>query len=93
VLASIRKQLRLNAALVQIPIGLESELEGVIDIIREKAIYFDGKDGAELRVDDIPEEFSEIVREKRAELIETVAEVILIFIDADMALTTSSRMR
>lgn len=45
VLNMMREKLHFNAALVQIPVGLESNLEAVVDIIGEKSIYFDGKHG------------------------------------------------
>ena len=40
-----REKLRLNAAPIQIPIGLEGEHEGVVDIIDKIAIYFEGPKG------------------------------------------------
>jgi elongation factor G len=41
----IRAKLNHNAALVQLPIGLESEHSGAVDLIRWKAYYFEGDNG------------------------------------------------
>lgn len=40
-----RSKLSHNAAFVQIPIGLEGDFKGIIDLIEERAIYFDGDFG------------------------------------------------
>ena len=42
---SPRAKLHQNAALVQVPIGLESSHEGVVDVIRNRAVYFSGDFG------------------------------------------------
>ena len=41
----IRTKLRLNAAAINMPIGLEGNFEGVIDLLKMKATYFDGPSG------------------------------------------------
>ncbi|NXL35498.1 EFGM factor, partial [Glaucidium brasilianum] len=69
----LRSKLNHNAAFVQIPIGLEGNFKGVIDLIEEKAIYFDGALGQTLRYDEIPAEFRAEAAERRRELIECVA--------------------
>ncbi|XP_037262275.1 elongation factor G, mitochondrial [Falco biarmicus] len=69
----LRSKLNHNAAFVQIPIGLEGNFKGVIDLIEEKAIYFDGAFGQTLRYDEIPAEFRAEASERRRELIECVA--------------------
>ena len=55
VINDLRNQLKLNAAAVQIPIGLEGEHEGIIDLIEQKCLRFKGEKG-ELIVEseDIP---------------------------------------
>ena len=45
VINQIRTKLRIPAAAVQVPIGVEDELEGVIDLVRWKAIYNKGTKG------------------------------------------------
>ena len=46
VISQLRSKLRLNAAAVQVPIGTEDGLEGVVDIVRMKAIYNRGEKGS-----------------------------------------------
>ncbi|KAI1236033.1 hypothetical protein IHE44_0002128 [Lamprotornis superbus] len=69
----LRSKLKHNAAFVQIPIGLEGNFKGIIDLIEEKAIYFDGALGQTLRFEEIPAEFRAEAVERRRELIECVA--------------------
>ncbi|XP_064929496.1 elongation factor G, mitochondrial isoform X1 [Columba livia] len=69
----LRSKLKHNAAFVQIPIGLEGNFKGIIDLIEERAIYFDGALGQTLRYDEIPAEFRAEAAERRRELIECVA--------------------
>ncbi|MFH2010475.1 MAG: elongation factor G [bacterium] len=52
----IREKLGLNAVVLQLPIGLEAEFQGVVDLIAMEAVYFDGPSGEELRSGPVPEE-------------------------------------
>lgn len=72
----INQKLKTPAAAIQVPIGAESELKGVVNIIDRVAIYNEGEQGEHLRLDDkIPEDLVDLVEEKRALLIETLADV------------------
>ena len=72
----ITHKLRLPAAAVQVPIGVEDEFKGVVDLIRMKAIYSEGIKGETVREsDEIPSDVRSLVDEKRAKLIETLADV------------------
>jgi len=71
----IRTKLRHNAAAIQIPIGLENELEGVVDVIEMKAIYFDGEKGETTRVEEIPAHLQDQADETRALLVEALSDV------------------
>ncbi|MBQ7643647.1 MAG: elongation factor G [Spirochaetales bacterium] len=74
VVSQMREKLHLNAVLVELPIGLEDRLEGVVDLIRMKAIYFDGPNGNILREEDVPEAMMEEALSKREELIEAASD-------------------
>ncbi|AGO11496.1 AaceriABR227Cp [[Ashbya] aceris (nom. inval.)] len=71
----INTKLRIPAAAVQVPIGAESDLCGVVDIINRVAIYNEGDNGEVLRKAPIPAELQDLVEEKRALLVETLADV------------------
>ncbi|KAL3912650.1 MAG: hypothetical protein SGILL_006798 [Bacillariaceae sp.] len=75
VISQLRDQLKLNAAAVQIPVGLEANHEGVIDLVEERMITFDGEKGENVVYGDIPDDMKDIVEEKRLELIEKLADV------------------
>ena len=75
IINQVEAKLGLRAAAIHVPIGLESDLKGVIDIISKEAIYYDGPNGETIRKDAIPPEFQDIVSEKRKLLIETLADV------------------
>ncbi len=51
---SIRTKLGLVCAAVQIPIGADDRFKGVVDIINEKAFYFDGPNGDIIREEPVP---------------------------------------
>jgi small GTP-binding protein domain len=69
----IRDVLGLNAVAMQIPIGLEEHLEGVVDLISMKAIYFDGEKGDDIRYEEIPEHLQEQAQQSRNEMLEAVS--------------------
>ena len=70
---SIGKKLGANAAAIQYPIGIESSLKGVIDIIGQKAYVYEDAKGSEEKVIEIPEEYLEKVMELREKLFENLA--------------------
>lgn len=72
----VQKKLKIQAAAIQVPIGAEDHLEGVVDIIDEVAIYNKGDQGEKVvYTKEIPEDLKDLVAEKRALLIETLADV------------------
>jgi len=73
VVGQLRDKLNLNAVLIQLPIGLESDLEGVVDLVSMKAVYFDGEQGNKVRYEEIPEEMREAAEEKREEMLDAVS--------------------
>lgn len=71
----LREKLKLNAHMVQLPIGLEDKLSGIIDLIQQRAVYFDGEHGEEIRYEEIPAEFKEQAAEFRGSLIEALGDL------------------
>ena len=75
VIEKMRSKLKHHAAAVQIPIGLEGAHEGVVDLIGKRALYYKGSFGDEIVDGKVPEELKELVRNKRTELITSLANV------------------
>lgn len=69
---SIREKLSANPIPLQMPIGAESELSGVIDLLTMKAIRFGGEKGEIVSHEEIPEELQEEAKKKREEAIEKI---------------------
>lgn len=73
VLTQLRSKLNHNAAFIQLPIGVESECKGVVDLIHQKALYFDGDFGIQVKEGEIPNDMVAECQERRQELIEHVS--------------------
>ncbi len=73
VCGQLRDKLGLNAYMVELPIGLEDKLEGVVDLVGMKAIYFDGENGENLRIAEIPAHMKDQAAEYRAKLIDAAS--------------------
>ncbi|MEK6198385.1 MAG: elongation factor G [Desulfobacterales bacterium] len=69
----LRDKLDLNAVLLQLPIGLEADLKGVVDLVTMKAIYFEGDNGEVIREAEIPAELQEEADAKREELLDAAS--------------------
>jgi len=71
---SIEDRLSKKACRIQIPMGAENEMKGVVDLITMKSYTFAGEMGMEVTEEEIPEEFKAEAEKRRAELIERVVE-------------------
>jgi elongation factor G len=73
VVTQLRDKLKHNAVMMQIPIGLEGDHEGIVDLIEMKAHYFDGPNGETRRVEEIPAALRKQAEEKRSEMLDAVS--------------------
>ena len=64
VVRQLKEKLNHNAVMLQVPMGLEKDHSGVIDLVSMKALSFDGEHGEDLIETEIPAEFAELAREK-----------------------------
>lgn len=69
----LREKLGLNAYMMQLPIGLEDKLEGVVDLVTMKAVYFEGENGTEIRIAEIPAHLSADAKKYRDELMDAAS--------------------
>lgn len=73
VVDQLREKLGHNAVPIQIPIGLEADFNGVVDLIGMKAICFDGDNGEFVRIEDIPQDLLSEAVNRREELIDAAS--------------------
>ncbi len=73
VIAQLHSKLGHNAVAMQMPIGLETDFRGVIDLLSMKATYFEGENGEQVRSDEIPENLLAEARSKREEMIDAAS--------------------
>ena len=72
-LESLEKRLGVHGVAIQLPIGAEDTFEGVIDLIKMKAVYFEGDKGENVIYKDIPEEYVAQAQEYRAKMLDSAA--------------------
>ncbi len=73
VVEQLRTKLNCDAVLMQLPIGSEADFRGVIDLVAERAYYFDGPGGEEVRVEAIPADLADQSRDGRQRLLEALS--------------------
>jgi elongation factor G len=74
VYSQLRDRLKTNAVPIQIPIGAETDLRGIVDLVRMRAYLYTNDIGTDIQETDIPEEVQELAEEYRLKLVESVAE-------------------
>jgi elongation factor G len=74
VYGQIRDRLRANAVPIQLPIGSEDNLRGIVDLVRMRAYIYKNDIGTDIQEADIPEDVQEQAEEFRLKLVESVAE-------------------
>ncbi|MFZ2042059.1 MAG: GTP-binding protein, partial [Desulfobacterales bacterium] len=73
VIKQLREKLGHNAVAMQLPIGLEADLEGVVDLVEMKALYFDGPNGETVRSEEIPAHLRDQAQESREALVDAAS--------------------
>ncbi|MFC1632879.1 elongation factor G [Patescibacteria group bacterium] len=71
---SIYERLTEDALPIQLPIGIEENLKGVVDLIKNEAVVFTDEMGAEPTIEEVPEDMKEKVAEYRGKMIEKIVE-------------------
>ncbi|HDM09898.1 MAG: elongation factor G [Deltaproteobacteria bacterium] len=70
VLNQLRERLGMDPVLLQLPIGLEGDFRGVVDLVKMKALYFQGPHGEDIREEEIPDEMLEEASAYREQLLD-----------------------
>ncbi len=70
----LKEKLRHNTITMQLPIGAEADFNGIIDLIKQKAYYFDGDNGEDIREEDIPADRLAEVKTARHDMIASIAD-------------------
>jgi len=73
VIDQLKEKLGHNPIAMQLPMGLEADLKGIVDLVTMKAFYFEGANGDDLRMAEIPEKFMEEALLKREELLDAAS--------------------
>ena len=69
----VGEKLGLNAVMMTLPIGLEDKLEGLVDLVEMRAVYFDGDGGVDLRFAEIPAHMADDAASYREQLLDAAS--------------------
>lgn len=73
ILGELKSKLGADPVLMQFPMGGGETFEGMIDLITQKAMYFDGDDGEDVRYEEVPAKYKDEVEQWRHTMLETLA--------------------
>jgi len=73
IVEDVKEKLGVDACLMQFPMGGGESFAGMIDLITQQAIYFDGNDGEKVRYEPVPAQYADKVKEYRHHMLETLA--------------------
>jgi len=73
VIAQLKEKLGHRTVAMQLPVGLEDEFEGIVDLVTMQAFYFDGPNGEQVRIETIPEQLAAEAEAKREALIDAAS--------------------
>ncbi len=73
VIDQLKEKLKHNAVAMQIPIGLEADHAGLVDLVTMKAYYFEGANGTNIVEKEIPEDLKELADKKREEMLDAIS--------------------
>ena len=83
----LREKLGLNAVMYQIPIGAETELKGIVDLVKMKGFLFTGDNGEEITEIDIPADLEKSANETREALLEALSDtdddIAMLFLEGE----------
>ncbi len=71
----LREKLRLHPVMIQIPIGLEDKLQGVVDLVQMEAFTFHGENGEQIERGPIPADMAEQAQKAREEMLDQLSMV------------------
>lgn len=74
VVRQLKEKLFHRPALITMPIGLEEQFKGIVDLRTMKAVYYEGEQGSTIRIDEIPAQLVDEAVRRRSTLIETVSD-------------------
>lgn len=74
VMLQLSEKLNLRPVMMTMPMGLEDQFEGVIDLLKMKAVYFRGEKGEEIIEEEIPAQFLEEAQSRRLQIVEAMAD-------------------
>ncbi|KAH8612010.1 Elongation factor Tu GTP binding domain [Trypanosoma vivax] len=73
-LSMARERLSLNAAFIQLNMGVAQDFEGIVDVVERRAVYFDGKNGERVRYEEVPSYIKDDMESVRKELVAKLAD-------------------
>ncbi|MFL2867178.1 MAG: elongation factor G [Prochlorococcus marinus] len=70
----IKDRLKANAVPIQLPIGAENDLKGIIDLVENKAYIYKDDLGKDIEQTEVPSDMVDLVSDWRSKLMESIAE-------------------